>query len=53
MYLQQLKKNLSTEALKGFQRETTNTPLKNRPRTGDAGQVTSPSNALQVSFLFL
>lgn len=48
---QQLKKNLSTAALKGFHRETNSTPHKNRPRGSDAqntpGQVT-PSPATKT-----
>lgn len=39
----QLKKNLSTEALKGFRSENTTTPLKTRGRPSD-GQLTPPSN---------
>lgn len=39
----QLKKNLSTEALKGFRSENTTTPLKIRTRPTD-GQLTPPSN---------
>jgi hypothetical protein len=50
---QQLKKNLSTEALKGFRGETTNTPLKSRHLPDESNQITSPSNSLQVSLCAL
>ena len=47
-FLKQLKKNLSTEALKGFRSENTTTPLKSRGRPSD-GQLTPPTNpSLQV-----
>lgn len=42
MKTKQLKKNLSTEALKGFRGDTTSTPLKSRNR-GSEGQVTPPA----------
>lgn len=38
---QQLKKNLSTAALKGFHRETSSTPHKNRQRAIEGAQSTS------------
>ncbi|XP_066587198.1 protein hobbit isoform X2 [Prorops nasuta] len=44
---QQLKKNLSTAALKGFHRESTTTPLKNRARSVDVQSTpaqTTPSS---------
>lgn len=40
---QQLKKNLSTEALKGFHRESSSTPHKNRTRPAIDGQGTPSS----------
>jgi len=46
--LQQLKKNLSTEALKGFRGETSSTPLKSRTRAPDGPVAPSPSNSIQV-----
>ncbi|KAG8300517.1 hypothetical protein J6590_074430 [Homalodisca vitripennis] len=42
MKTKQLKKNLSTEALKGFRGDTTSTPLKSRNRN-TGGQVTPPA----------
>ncbi|XP_065335800.1 protein hobbit [Cloeon dipterum] len=41
---QQLKKNLSTDALKVFKNETANTPMKNRPRPNDNLSVSTPTN---------
>jgi hypothetical protein len=46
--LQQLKKNLSTEALKGFRGETSSTPHKSRTRTSEGPIAPSPSNSSQV-----
>ncbi|XP_054265215.1 protein hobbit isoform X2 [Macrosteles quadrilineatus] len=42
MKTKQLKKNLSTEALKGFRKDSTATPLKSRSRS-NAGQATPPA----------
>jgi hypothetical protein len=49
--LQQLKKNLSTEALKGFRGETSSTPLKSRTRASEGPVAPSPSNSIQVVFV--
>ncbi|XP_021942266.1 protein KIAA0100 isoform X3 [Zootermopsis nevadensis] len=43
----QLKKNLSTEALKGFRGETSSTPLKSRTRASEGPVAPSPSNSIQ------
>ncbi|XP_049792062.1 protein KIAA0100 [Schistocerca nitens] len=43
MKTQQLKKNISTEALKGFRGDNSSTPMKSRPRNSE-GPVTPPPN---------
>jgi hypothetical protein len=48
--LQQLKKNLSTEALKGFRGETSSTPLKSRTR-GPEGPVVAPSSGSSIQVM--
>ncbi|XP_058805315.1 protein hobbit isoform X2 [Phymastichus coffea] len=45
---QQLKKNLSTEALKGFHRESSSTPHKNRTRPTIDGQGTPSSQTVST-----
>jgi hypothetical protein len=46
--LQQLKKNLSTEALKGFRGETSSTPHKSRTRVPEVPVVPSAGSSIQV-----
>nr|CAD7259627.1 unnamed protein product [Timema shepardi] len=46
MKTKQLKKNLSTEALKNFRGDSSSTPLKSRTRATD-GPVTPPPSAIQ------
>jgi len=48
--LQQLKKNLSTEALKGFRGETSSTPLKSRARAPEGTVTPSTGNSIQVVY---
>ncbi|XP_069668639.1 protein hobbit isoform X2 [Periplaneta americana] len=47
MKTKQLKKNLSTEALKGFRGESSSTPLKSRTRAPEGPVTPPPSNSIQ------
>ncbi|KAJ9596917.1 hypothetical protein L9F63_012042, partial [Diploptera punctata] len=47
MKTKQLKKNLSTEALKGFRGESSSTPLKSRTRVPEGPVTPPPSNTIQ------
>ncbi|XP_066998211.2 protein hobbit [Anabrus simplex] len=49
MKTKQLKKNLSTEALKGFRGESSSTPLKSRTRPSEGPVTPPPSNAVQMA----